>query len=168
MYAQHYSTTVSIPATASEVFALVDDHARLAAHMSQRSWAMGGGSMVLEADAGQGKVVGSRLRLHGIVCGMRLSVEEAIVERTPPCRKVWETIGEPRLLVIGRYRMGFEIEALGSSSRLTVFIDYDRPSARATRWLGVLFGGRYARWCAERMANDAARFLSIPSGRSPT
>jgi hypothetical protein len=124
--------------------------------------------MTLESDAGQGKEVGSRLRLHGIVCGLRLSMEEAVVERTPPYRKFWETIGEPRLLVIGRYRMGFEIEALGSSSRLTVFIEYDRPSASATRWLGVLFGGRYARWCTERMANDAARLISIPSGRSST
>lgn len=168
MYAQHYSTTVSIPATASEVFALVDDQARLAGHMSQRSWAMGGGSMALESDAGQGKVVGSRVRLHGIVWGLRLSLEEAVVERTPPYRKVWETIGEPRLLVIGRYRMGFEIEPLGSSSRLKIFIDYDRPSGRATRWLGVLFGGRYARWCTERMASDAARFISITPGRSPT
>ena len=168
MYAKRFSTTVSVPAPPSEVFALVDDHARLSSHMSQRSWAMGGGSMAIETDSGEGKAVGSRLRLHGVVCGLRLSVEEAVVERTPPFRKVWETIGEPRLLVIGRYRMGFEIEAHGPSSRLMVFIDYDRPSAGASRWLGVLFGDWYARWCTQRMANDAARLFSTPSGRSPT
>jgi polyketide cyclase/dehydrase/lipid transport protein len=168
MYTKRYSTAVSIPATASEVFALVDDHARLSSHMSRRSWAMVGGSMAIETDSGQGKAVGSRLRLHGVVFGRRLSVEETVVERTPPFRKVWETTGEPRLLVIGRYRMGFEIEALGPSSRLTVFIDYDWPSARMSRWLGVLFGGWYARWCTERMANDAARLISMPSERYAT
>ncbi|HTL50524.1 MAG TPA: SRPBCC family protein [Steroidobacteraceae bacterium] len=168
MYARRYSTSVSIPATAREVFALVDDHARLASHMSQRSWAMGGGSMAIEADSGQGKIVGSRLRLHGVVFGLRLSVEETVVERTPPFRKVWETTGEPRLMVVGRYRMGFEIEESGPASRLTVFIDYDLPSARARRWLGVLLGGWYARWCTERMANDAARLISMSSARNPT
>ena len=168
MYTKRYSTTVSIPATASEVFALVDDHARLASHMSQRSWAMGGGSMALESDSAQGKAVGSRLRLHGVVFGLRLSVEETVVERTPPLRKVWETTGEPRLLVVGRYRMGFEIEESAPASRLTVFIDYDLPSAGASRWLGILFGGRYARWCTERMANDAARLISMAPARNAT
>lgn len=30
-----------------------------------------------------------------------------MVERQPPWRTVWETVGTPRLLVIGGYRMGF-------------------------------------------------------------
>jgi hypothetical protein len=34
----------------------------------------------------------------------------------------WKTIGEPKLLVIGSYRMGFRIEASGTASLLTVFI----------------------------------------------
>lgn len=168
MYANSSSATVSISATASEVFALVDDHARLSSHMSQRSWAMGGGSMAIEVDSGQGKAVGSRLRLHGVVFGLRLFVVETVVERTPPFRKVWETNGEPRLLVIGRYRMGFEITEFGSSSHLTVFIDYDLPSAKPSRWIGMLFGGWYARWCTERMANDAARLLSMSCAKNVT
>lgn len=156
-YARRFTTAVTVPAPATDVFALVDDHARLSAHMSRRSWAMGGGSMTVETDAAGGRAVGSRLKLHGIVFGLRLFVEEAVVERTPPRRKAWETVGEPRLLVIGRYRMGFDIEPLGASSRLTVFIDYDPPAGRTSRWLGALFGRGYAKWCTARMANDAAR-----------
>ena len=37
------------------------------------------------------------------------SVEEIVTARQPPLRKVWRTIGVPRLLVIGEYRMGIEI-----------------------------------------------------------
>jgi hypothetical protein len=159
-YARHFAMAARVAAPADDVFALVDDHARLSAHMSRRSWAMGGGSMTVESDSARGQAVGSRLMLHGIVFGLRLFVEEAVVERTPPYRKVWETVGEPRLLVIGRYRMGFDIEQQGTSSLLTVFIDYDLPTRWTSRWLGALFGSGYARWCAARMANDAARHFA--------
>ncbi len=79
-----------------------------------------------------------------------------ITERQPPRRKVWETRGRSNLLAIGAYRMGFEIIALGrAASRLRVFIDYDYPAAIAAKFLGPMFGPIYARWCVNRMANDA-------------
>lgn len=47
---------------------------------------------------------------------------------------------EPRLLVIGAYRMGFTIAAQGDRSRLVV-------------------------WCTRRMATDAvAAFAGVPNG----
>ena len=152
-----HAVSVEVAAPPQEVFAFVDDHARLSSHMGRRSWAMGGGAMTVEFDGGMGKAVGSTLRLHGVVLGMRLEVRETVVERVPPWRKTWETAGEPRLLVIGAYRMGFAIEELGHASRLTVFIEFDLPRRLPARWLGQLFGRWYARWCTESMARDAAR-----------
>jgi len=72
----------------------------------------------------------------------------------PPRRKVWKTRGRPNLLVVGAYRMGFEISALGRASRLRV-IDYDYPATIAAKVLGSMFGPIYARCCVNRMANDA-------------
>ena len=148
-------TTVSVPAAAADVFALLDEHARLISHMGKKSLAMGGGSMSVEFDEGRGKVVGSKIRLAGTAFGIRLGVEEVVIERAPPNRKSWQTVGEPRLLVIGSYRMGFVIEDLGQTSRLTVFINYELPLRAPWRWLGLLLGRSYARWCTERMAGDA-------------
>ena len=165
MYPYSYSTTLPISAPVGEVFALVDDHTRLSSHMTRRSWAMGGGSMTIDTDASHGKTIGSRLRLHGVVFGVSLFVEEVVVERMPPFRKVWETVGEPKLLVIGRYRMGVELEEFGRSSRLRVFIDYDLPAKAPWRWLGALFGRYYARWCTARIANDAARHFGSDDAR---
>jgi len=39
-----------------------------------------------------------------------------MTEGDPPRSKVWGTVGEPALWVIGRYRMGFRIVADGPSS----------------------------------------------------
>ena len=147
-------------APVDRVFAYVDEHTRLASHMSQSSWKMGGGRMAIELDEGRGQQVGSHIRLTGRVFGMQLAVEEIVIERILPQRKVWETIGSPKLLVIGRYRMGFEITPAGNGARLRVFIDYDLPERAPTRWLGLLFGRYYARWCTQQMVDDTVTYFA--------
>ncbi len=97
--------------------------------------------------------------MSGRVMGIPLGLEETVTERDPPRRKVWETTGTPRLLVIGPYRMGYEVRPQGASSDLRVLIDYALPDTRAGRVLGRLFGRFYARWCTEQMARDAARVV---------
>jgi len=95
-----------------------------------------------------------------------LSLDEVVTRRVPPTEKVWETVGVPRLLVVGSYRMGFRIAADGAQSRLNVFIDYDLPGG-GTRWLGQLFGSLYARWCVKQMLDGTARHFNLSAnGRS--
>lgn len=111
--------------------------------------------MRFEFDERRGQAVGSRMRLFGNVLGMSLNVIEAVTERDPPRRKAWETLGQPRLLVIGPYRMGFEIQPEHDGSTLTVFTDYEEPNG-ALRLLGRALGGMFARWCTRSMAKGAA------------
>jgi len=113
-----------VAAPADSVFAYADDPARLSSHMSKSSWMMGRGRMLTELDAGRGQTVGSRIRLSGRVFGLALSVEEIVTELVPPQRKLWQTTGSPRLLVIGHYRMGFEFARQENGSLLRVYIDY--------------------------------------------
>ena len=155
----HFESCVALRAPADAVFAYVDDPNHLSGHMSQSSWMMAGSRMAIELDAADGHAVGSTIRLSGRVLGIHLSVEEVVTERAPPLRKVWETIGTPNLVVIGPYGMGFEITPQGDSSQLRVFIDYAFPDAWPARWLGRVLGNVYARWCTQRMANDAAKYF---------
>ena len=169
MLMHHYETSAMVKAPAERVFVHVDDHARLSSHMSESSWMMGGGRMRIELDEGRGQKIGSRIRLAGRAFGIELAVEEVVTERDPPRRKVWETTGSPRLLVIGRYRMGFELSPRGSDSALRVFIEYALPAQAPARWLGRLFGGYYAGWCTRRMVDDAVKyFASSASGADAT
>ena len=152
---RHDESVIDLPARDDDVFAHLDDHSRLSGHMSQSSWMMLGSRMELHVDEGKGQRVGSVIRLDGKVLGLSLHVEEAVIERTPPSKKVWETIGDPSLLVIGPYRMGFEIKPDRQRSTLRVFIDYDLPRTGLGRWLGPLLGPLYAQWCTRQMAQDA-------------
>ena len=148
-----------------QVFAHIDDHTRLSSHMGEPSWKMGGGRMETVVDEGRGQKVGSRIRLSGRVFGVALSVEEIVVARDPPRRKVWETTGAPKLLVIGHYRMGFELSPQGSGSMLRVFIEYALPEGAPARWLGRLFGRYYARWCTRQMVDGAVRHFEMQPAR---
>lgn len=157
MARRHRERAVLIPARPEEVFAFVDDQSRLSSHMSESSWMMGGGRMAVELDEAKGRAVGSHIQLSGRVFGIRLFLDEVVARRDPPSDKTWETVGTPRLLVIGAYRMGFEITPDTRGIRLRVFIDYDLPTGWATYWLGLLFGGVYANWCVAQMLSEASR-----------
>jgi hypothetical protein len=156
----HYEHSALIPASPDSVFAYVDDQTRLSSHMSRRSWRMGGGRMEIELDNERGQSVGSHIRLRARVFGISLFVDEIVTERNPPRRKVWETTDSPELLVIGHYRMGFEITPSESDSTLRVFIDYALPDKQPARWLGHLFSRRYAAWCTNRMVDDALNYFA--------
>ena len=157
MLPYHFESNAEVSAAADAVFSHLDDHSRLSAHMSNSSWMMAGSRMAIELDASEGRAVGATIRLRGRVLGFPLSVEESVTEREPPLRKVWETTGAPKLLVINQYRMGFEITPKTQSSQLRVFIDYSLPDGSFSRWLGRLFGHYYARWCTQHMGDDAAK-----------
>lgn len=156
-YPHHVESRATLRAPIEAIFARLDEHARAAAHMSRPSWRTGWSRMTITADERGGKEIGSHIRLEGKVLGLGLWLDEVVREREPPRRKVWETVGAPRLLVIGSYRMGFELVPQGEGAvGLTVFLDYASP-ARGVPWLlGRLFGSWYARWCTERMTADAA------------
>jgi uncharacterized membrane protein len=157
---RHYEYQAEISAPAEQVFALVDDQRLLSSHMSQSSWKMGGGKMTIDLDANRGQAVGSKIRMAGSAFGIKLFVEEVVTERIVPREKIWETIDEPKLLVIGHYRMGFEITPDETRSRLRVFIDYALPAFGFSRWLGMLVGPFYARWCTRQIVSDAQRFFA--------
>jgi len=160
--ARHYQESLHIPVPPLQVFAHIDDHARLSAHMGRASWMMAGGRMDTHVDAGQGRAVGSHIRLSGRVLGIRLFLDEVVTVHEPPYRIVWQTVGPLQLLIIGHYRMGVEIVPEGDGSRLRVFIDYDLPTPASTRWLGYLLGGTYARWCVRQMLRSARAVAELP------
>ena len=163
-YPLHHRSEVDVDADAQSLFAHLDDHRRLAGHMEKPSLMMAGATMRVETDALRGQAVGSLIRVTGRVLGVDLAVEEVVTERVPPMRKTWETRGEPRLLVIGSYRMGFTISREKDRSRLVVFIDYQLPLRGFAHGLGLLLGRAYAAWCTRRMATDAVAAISGPAG----
>ena len=160
---RHSERFAFVKAPITAVFDYVDDPARFASHMNQSSWRMGGVSMTFQFDEGGGRQVGSHIRLSGRILGIPLFLDEVVTQRTPPTFKVWETCSEPRLLVIGRYRMGFELTPEPEGTHLRVFLHYAHPSRSAFRWLSRMFGQYYADWCTQRMVEDTVNHFAAQS-----
>lgn len=152
-YERHYEEDTVINSNPDSVFSYADNHKNFSSHMNKSSWMMGGGSMKTETDESGGKEIGSHIRMIGSVFGVNLSLDEVIVERTPPTHKAWETVGDVNLVVIDQYKLGFEITPTKEQSNLKVYIDYDLPKSWKTQVLGKLFGGMYAKWCVKQMTN---------------
>ena len=162
-----FEAMVRLSAPAEAIFTRLDDQTWLAAHMERPSAMMGGGRMTYAFDEGRGQSVGSHIRMGGSAFGLNLYVDEVVTQRDPPRRKVWETVGQPRLLVVGAYEMGFEITPAAPGSNLRVWIAYDLASHRLGRWLGPVLAPLYAKWCVGRMASDAAAYFDQPGKAEP-
>ncbi len=147
----HVEASADLPGSQRSVFDALDSPRCLAAHMESNTLMMAGTRMAIELDEGGGRAVGSHIGMTGRVLGMALRVDEVVTAYEPPWCKVWETIDEPRLLVIGRYRMGFGVEPLGTGSRARIWIDYCLPAGGLARWLGAAVGRLYARWCTQQI-----------------
>ena len=153
----HQESIARVHAPVDEVFAYLDDPMALSAHMGKSSMMMMGSKMSTEVDAGGGRVTHSKIRMRGSVMGIPVSLEEVITERLAPYSKLWETIGNPQLLVMAHYRMGFELTPQGDSTLVRVFIDHSLPTTAPQSWLGHFLGGVYARWCTKQMTDDVVR-----------
>lgn len=93
------------------------------------------------------------------VLGFHLFLDEVVTERSRPTRKVWETVGNPHLLVIGNYQMGIELTPQAHNTKLKVFVDYDLPSG-GSKILGVICGSVYANWCVDQMLQGVVAHFS--------
>lgn len=145
---RHYEASIIINASPENIFNFANDHRNFSSHMNQSNWMMGGQKMETVIDQGHGQRVGSHIRMEGKIFGVRLFLDEVITEYAPPRKKVWKTVGDLNLLVIGNYQLGFEIRPEKDNSIFKVFIDYDLPRKR---WIGKLFGKIYAKWCVKQM-----------------
>ena len=151
---RHEEARCKVPAPPAAVFEHIDRPERLSAHMSRKSWQLGGTSMSIETDDQTGRAVGSHIRLRGRMLGIALDVECVVVNRVASQLKEWETVGTPRLLVIGSYRMALRIVPDNGGSMVTIAIDYAMPTRGWERLLAGALGRIYARWCVRQMARD--------------
>ncbi|MBI5019015.1 SRPBCC family protein [Candidatus Gottesmanbacteria bacterium] len=154
---KRYSKSIVVSAAPDQVFDYVDDHTRFSSHMSSSSWMMMGGSMHISTDSKLGKEVGSHILMKGSILGIPLFIDEVVTEYKKPSIKSWKTVKIRNLMVVGDYGMKIEILPQAHNSLLRVSIDYDMPNKN--KWLGVLLGDWYAKWCVQQMLDGAKKYF---------
>jgi hypothetical protein len=156
-YQKHFEEMVEVAADANSVFNYADNPLNFSSHMSKSSWMMGGSKMETKTDDGKGQRLGSHIMMKGNIFGINLFLNEVIIQHEPPNKKAWETVGKINLAVIDHYKLGFEVTPTNNYSSLKVYIDYNLPNTWKTRWLGVLLGEMYAKWCVRQMSQEVKK-----------
>jgi hypothetical protein len=161
----HFERSANVGAPCDVVFDYLDDFAHFGEHMMRSSWMMAGSSMRYEFDEARGRTVGARIWLRGAFLGAPLEIEQQVTERVPPLSKSWQTTGQPRMLILKAYRMGFALSSKAGRCALRVYIDYAKPERGLGRWLGQVVAAPYARWCVRNALEGALRrFGQTPEG----
>lgn len=156
-YQHHLASNVELNATSEVAFEFLNDPHHLSSHMRKKSIMMAGSKMDIKLDSKGGKVVGSEIILEGAMMGIPLFVREFVTEIIPAKRKIWETEGPQKMLIIDQYKMGFDLSPNDGKSNLHVFINYNLPKSGIGRLLGKMFARSYAQWCTDKMASDAKK-----------
>lgn len=162
----HLSQSIMIHATPEKVFAYMDDIHNTGWHMEKTSMPLMGGKMSVEILSKQRSGLGSTFRWTGRVLGLTIDFTETVVRWVANEERVWRTVGDPRILIIGNYEMRFFTKQVLQGTQLTVEIDYELPKPLFWNFMGRLLASSYSRWCLTNMCNDARAALEHDA--SPT
>lgn len=155
-----YENSIVVFAEKEKVFEYLDDPIKLSRHMNESSLMMAGSKMVTKIDSGNGREVGSIIEMSGKMMGVNIYLKEEIIERKVNEKKTWKTVGEQKLIILDRYRMGFYLDEAGAGTKVTIFIVYYLPKSIFKNILGLVFGNWYARWCVDQMLKDLVVYTS--------
>lgn len=150
---------VYINASPEEVFEILDDLGVTGMHMTQSSVMMMGSKLHLQYLTENKKGLGSKYRWTGKMLGMNMDFTVEVTKWIKGVEKVWETIGEARMIIYSWYRMNLLVSKNGSRSHVELSITYKKPNAWFAKIISFLFADWYCRWCLKSMLNDTRKVL---------
>ena len=142
-----------------EVFRTLDDLGVTGMHMTKPSMMMMGSKLRLEFLTLHHTGLGSRYRWTGRMMGLKMDFTVEVTKWVQNKEKVWETIGDTKLIIYSCYRMALKVSEMDKGSTAELSISYEKPKGVFNRILSFLFADWYCRWCLRKMLEDAKRSL---------
>lgn len=146
-------------ATPEQVFKCIDDLGVTGMHMTQSSMMMMGSKLNLEFLTENHTGLGSRYRWTGKMMGMSMDFTVEVTKWIAGEEKIWETIGETKLIIYSWYRMRLLIHQIPNSTKAELSISYEKPKGFFNKMLSFLFADWYCKWCLKNMLKAADRKL---------
>lgn len=94
--------------------------------------------------------------------GLLIDVEMEVTKWVPGVEKIWETIGEPKLIIYSWYRIQLIITDIPEGiSQAELSITYKKPSRLFYKILSFFFADWYCKWCLKKMLAEAKNNLEL-------
>jgi len=158
--------TETYSSTPEQVFKCLDDLGVTGTHMTQSSAMMMGSKLNLEFLTTNHTGPGSKYRWTGKMMGMQMNFTVEVTRWIQNKEKVWETIGEARLIIYSWYRMQLLVNPTQQGAQAMLSISYERPKHLFNYFLSFLFAGWYGNWCLRKMLRDARMVLDHAKPKS--
>ena len=122
-----------------QVFNCIDDLGVTGMHMTKSSAMMFGSKLVLEFLTAKHSGAGSKYKWNGKMMGWPMDFTVEVTKWIPPEEKIWETIGEAKLIIYSWYRMHLKITPVNNGVEACLSISYERPKDLFSKILSFLF-----------------------------
>ncbi len=150
---------IDINASPEQVFNTLDDLGVTGMHMTQSSAMMMGSKLLLQYLTENHKGLGSKYKWTGKMMGMNMDFTVEVTKWVKGVEKIWETIGEAKMIIYSWYRMNLLVSKDGDRSLAELSITYKKPRGWFARIISLLFADWYCRWCLTNMLNDTKKVL---------
>lgn len=128
-------------------------------HMMENSSMMMGSKLHLEQLSENATGLNSKFRWFGKMMGIKMDFTVAVTEWIKAKEKVWETIGEARMIILGWYRMRLVLTMQGQATNAELTITYTQPKKFFLKLIAWLLAPLYANWCLNSMLEDSKKHL---------
>lgn len=153
-------------ATPEKVFKCIDDLGVTGMHMTQSSAMMMGSKLNLEFLTENHTGLGSRYRWRGRMMGMPMDFTVEVTKWTAAEEKIWETIGNTKLIIYSWYRMHLIVTPMPDGAKAELSISYEKPKGFFNNILSFLFADWYCKWCLKLMLGDANKALGMKANNA--
>jgi|SRR5688500_15341269 len=154
------SKTIIIQSTPEKVFAHMDDLSNTGMHKEKRSGMMMGSKLKLQQISENKSGLFSKYRWHGRMLGIPLDFSTVVTQWIRGKEKVWQTIGDSKMIILKWYRMHLVITPLENERvQIELSIDYTLPNNFFLHFTGLLLAPWYANWCLNKMLSDTKKIL---------
>jgi predicted ATPase len=144
-------------APADIVFGYLDDLGVTGMHMTESSAMMMGNKLHIEFLTKHHTGFGSRYRWTGTMMGMSMDFTVEVTKWIEGVEKVWETIGESKMIIYSWYRMHLLVYPEANFTKAELSITYERPKGWFAKIVSFLFADWYCSWCLKKMLADGKR-----------
>lgn len=147
--------TETYNAPADKVFSYLDDLGVTGMHMTKSSGMMIGSKLDLEFLTKQHTGIGSKYQWTGSMMGMKMDFTVEVTKWVEGVEKVWETVGEAKMIIYSWYRMHLLVYPKGNTTQAELSIIYEKPKGWFAKIISFLFADWYCYWCLKNMLHDS-------------
>lgn len=111
--------------------------------MTNSSTMMMGSKLKLQYLSDNHTGLGTKYRWTGKMMGVAMDFPVLVTKWLPGKEKVWETVGDAKLIIYSWYRMTLQLEPMAKRTKATLSITYRRPEGFSNNILSFLLKESY-------------------------